>query len=172
MAKQPKTVDGFCFMPPSLRAWMMKSIPEKDFQEDIPWTPMQKPVKDTSFALMTSAGISLKTDPDFDMDREKREPTWGDPSFRKIPQTATEADININHLHINTGYIKKDINVILPINRFREFEEEGIIGKLVPTSYSYYGFQLDPTLLLEETMPEVASHMQKEDVEAVLLTPA
>jgi D-proline reductase (dithiol) PrdB len=172
MANQPKTVDGFCFMPPSLRAWIKKDIPENDFQADIPWTPLQKPLKDTSFALMTSAGISLKTDPVFDMEREKREPAWGDPTFRKIPKTATAADINVNHLHINTDYIKQDINVILPINRFREFAREGVIGRLAPTSYSYYGFQLDPTILLKETMPLVASHMQKEDVEAVLLTPA
>jgi D-proline reductase (dithiol) PrdB len=150
----------------------MKNIPEEGFQGDIPWTAMRKPVKDTSFALMTSAGISLKTDPVFDMEREKREPTWGDPSFRIIPKTATEADINVNHLHINIDYIKQDINVILPINRFREFEQEGLIGRLAPTSYSYYGFQLDPTFLLEQTMPEIASQMQKEGVEAVLLTPA
>lgn len=172
MSTQSKTVDGFYFMPPSLRAWFMKSIPEEDFQGDIPWTAMPKPAKDTTFALMTSAGISMKTEPVFDMEREKSEPTWGDPSFRKIPITATEADININHLHINTDHIKKDINVILPINRFREFEQKGVIGKLAPTSYSYYGFQLDPTILLKETMPEVAEHMRKEDVEAVLLTPA
>jgi D-proline reductase (dithiol) PrdB len=172
MATQPRTVDGFCFMPPSLRAWIMKNIPEEGFQGNIPWTPMHKPIKDTTFSLMTSAGISLKTDPVFDMEREKREPTWGDPSFRKIPKTVTEADINVNHLHINTDYIMQDINVILPVNRFREFEQKGVIGELAPTSYSYYGFQLDPTILLNETLPEVASHMQKEGVEAVLLTPA
>jgi hypothetical protein len=28
---------------------------------------------------MTSAGISMKTDPPFDVAREKREPAWGDP---------------------------------------------------------------------------------------------
>ena len=31
MVNQSKTVDGFCFMPPSLRAWIMKNIPEEDF---------------------------------------------------------------------------------------------------------------------------------------------
>ena len=121
---------------------------------------------------MTSAGISLKTDLPFDMDREKREAVWGDPTHREIPRTATEKDIVVNHLHINTKYIQEDMNVMLPLRRFEEFEREGIIGRLAPTSYSFYGFQLDPRILLEETMPKVASKMKEEGTEAVLLTPA
>ena len=172
MQNAEKVVDGFRFMPPSLGAWIAKDIPNEPFSGDIPWTPLQKPISKTTFALMTSAGISMKTDPPFDVEREKREPEWGDPTSRKIPATASEADIDVNHLHVNTDYIKQDINVILPLKRFQEFEKEGIIGRLAETSYSYYGFQLAyPTKLLEETMPGVASSMKAEGVEAVLLTP-
>ena len=120
---------------------------------------------------MLQVGIEAD-DPPFDVEREMREPAWGDPTSRQIPKTATEADIDVNHLHINTDYIKQDINVMLPLARFREFEQEGIIGRLAPTCYSYYGYQMDPKILLEETMPKVASKMQSEGVEAVLLTPA
>ncbi len=165
-------VNGFRFMPPSLAAWISKGIPAVPFSGRIPWTPLRKPIAATTFALMTSAGISLKTDAPFDVEREKREPTWGDPSSRQIPKTAAEADIDVNHLHINTDYIKQDLNVMLPLQRFREFEQEGIIGRLASTCYSYYGFQLDPTRLLEQTMPAVAARMKAEKVEAVLLTPA
>lgn len=172
MTDTQKVVDGFRFMPPSLRAWMTKDIPSEEFSGDIPWTPLKKPLNETTFSLMTSAGISLKPDPPFDVEREKREPAWGDPTSREIPKTATHADIDVNHLHINTDYIKQDINVMLPSARFQEFEKEGLIGRLAPTCYSYYGFQLEPKVLLEETMPKVAAKMQEEDVEAVLLTPA
>jgi len=167
-----KTVDGFLFMPPSLCAWISKDIPEQPFSGRIPWTPLEKPISQTTFTLMTTAGISMKSDPPFDMEREKREPTWGDPSYREIPRTATEDDIEVSHLHINTTYIKEDINVMLPLKRFQEFEQQGLIGKLAPTCYSYYGFQMDPTALLNETMPKVAERMRQESVEAVLLTPA
>jgi D-proline reductase (dithiol) PrdB len=114
----------------------------------------------------------MKTDAPFDVEREKREPFWGDPTCREIPRNATEADITVNHLHINTDYIKKDMNVMLPLRRFAEFEEEGIIGELAPTCYSYYGFQHDPTELLHKAMPMVVSRMKKEGVDAVFLTPA
>jgi len=171
-SKSRKTVDGFRFLSPSLRAWLSNGIPKKQFSGYIPWTAMEKPVQQTTFSLMTSGGISRKTDPPFDMEREKREPTWGDPTHREIPRDATEADIHANHLHINTDFIKEDMNVILPLRRFAEFEEEGIIGKLAPTCYSYYGFQMDPKVLLEQTMPKVSSQMREEGVKAVLLTPA
>ena len=159
-------------MPPALRAWISKDIPDQPFSGKIPWTPLEKSISETTFTLMTTAGLSMKSDPPFDMEREKAEPAWGDPSYRQIPRTATESDIEVSHLHINTEYIKQDINVMLPLTRFQEFEKEGIIGKLTPTCYSYYGFQLDPTALLNETMPKVADRMRHENVEAVLLTPA
>ena len=171
MSNTPNEIDGFRFLTPSLKAWIGGSIPEEPFSGAIPWSPLKRPVRETTFSLMTSAGISMKSEPPFDMEREKREPTWGDPSKREIPKTASESDIDVNHLHINTNYIKEDINVALPLARFREFEEEGIIGKVAPTCYSFYGFQQDPRKLLEETMPEVAARMKEEGVEAVLLTP-
>ena len=172
MTESAKTVDGFRFMPPALRAWISKDIPDRPFSGDIPWTPLKKPIKETTFTLMTTAGISMKSDSPFDMEREKLEPAWGDPTYREIPRTAAESDIEVSHLHINTEYIKQDLNVMIPLKRFQEFEAEGIIGKLADTCYSYYGFQLDPTALLEETMPKVADRMQEENIEAVLLTPA
>ena len=85
MEQDKKVVDGFRFLPPALKAWINTFIPDEDFKEYIPWTPMTKPVSQTTIALVTSAGISLKIDPPFDMDREKREAIWGDRSYRAIP---------------------------------------------------------------------------------------
>jgi D-proline reductase (dithiol) PrdB len=172
MADAEKIVDGFHFMPPSLRAWLSKDIPKEAFRGYIPWTPLKRPLMETTLSLMTSAGISMKNDPPFDVEREKREPTWGDPTSRNIPRDASQQDIEVNHLHINTDYIKEDMNVILPLMRFKEFEEEGVIGRLAPTCYSFYGFQLNPEELLGKTMPGVASQMHRENVEAVFITPA
>ena len=167
-----KVVDGFRFMPPTLRAWLSKDIPETDYRGEIPWTPLKKPVSRTMFSLMTSAGINLKADPPFDMEREKREPFWGDPTHREIPRDSSQDQIDANHLHVDTSFIKDDINVILPITRFAEFEREGLIGSLAPTCYSFYGYQHDFTVLMEITMPKVAAKMHDEGVEAVVLTPA
>ena len=170
--EEAKIVDGFRFIPPGLRAWIRSSIPEGDLKGFIPWTPMAKPLSQTTLAVVTSAGISLKTDPPFDMEREKKEPTWGDRSYRMIPRGTTEKDVDVNHLHINTNYIKQDINVILPLARMAEFEQEKIIGRLAPTSYSFYGFQWQNIDFLKEAIEPISKKMRLEGVEAVLMTPA
>ena len=170
--EQVKMVDGFRFLPPGLKAWMKTFIPDEDFKGTIPWTPMSKPLNQTTLALVTSAGISLKTDPPFDMEREKKDPLWGDRSFRAIPRGTTEKEIDVNHLHINTNLVKQDINVILPLARMAEFEKEKIIGRLAPTAYSFYGFQWQNTDFLKEAIEPISKMMKDEKVEAVLLTPA
>ena len=170
--EQEKKVDGFRFLPPGLKAWIRTFIPEEDFKGWIPWTPLRKPLNQTVFSLVTSAGISLKADPPFDMEREKREAVWGDRSFRAIPRQTTEGEIVVNHLHINTSYIKQDINVMLPLGRMAELESEGIIGRLAPTAFSFYGFQWQNTDFLKEAMEPISNRMKAEGVEAVLLTPA
>jgi D-proline reductase (dithiol) PrdB len=172
MAKNEKIVDGFRFLPPSLKAWVQLFIEQREYRGPIPWTPLSKPLKEATLALVTSAGISLKTDPPFDMEREKREATWGDRSFRPLPREATEKEIDVNHLHINTGYIKQDINVMLPLARMAELEKEGVIGRLAPTAYSFYGFQWDNTEFLKEAIKPISEKMRVEGVDAVLLTPA
>jgi D-proline reductase (dithiol) PrdB len=171
MDKGEKRVDGYRFIPPSLASWIRTFIPEA-FKGSIPWKPMEKPLGQVSFALVTSAGMSLKTDPPFDMEREKREAIWGDPTYRAIPRETEERDIEVRHLHINTSYILQDMNVLLPLRRMAELEKEGMIGKLAPTSYSFYGFQWQGTNFLEEAIGPISERMRKEGVEAVLLTPA
>jgi D-proline reductase (dithiol) PrdB len=172
MEQGEKTVDGFRFLPPGLAAWVRKFIPDEEFKGFIPWAPLAKPLSRTTLALVTSAGISLKTDPPFDMEREKKEAIWGDHSYRAIPRGTTEKDIEVNHLHIKTDYIKRDINVILPLARMAEFEQEKIIGRLALTSYSFYGFQWQNTDFLEKAIEPISKRMRLEGVEAVLMTPA
>ncbi len=172
MDQAEKKVDGFRFLPPGLKAWVKTFIPDEDFKGYIPWTPMTKPLNRTTLTLVTSAGISLKTDPPFDMEREKREAIWGDRSYRSIPRGTAEKDIDVNHLHINTSYIQQDVNVMLPLARTAEFEKEKIIGRLAPTAYSFYGFQWQNTDFLKEAIEPISKKMKLEGVEAVLMTPA
>ena len=172
MNQPEKIVDGFRFLPPSLGAWIRSTIPSEDYQGDIPWTPLSKPMSEVTFALVTSAGISLKSDPPFDMEREKTEPTWGDPTYRLLPKWINSADINVNHLHINIEYILSDLNVILPLERMEELSEEGVIGNLAPTAYSFYGFQWENTDFLNTAIAPMIDKMKHEGVDTVLLTPA
>jgi hypothetical protein len=172
MNKGEGRVNGFRFLPPGLAAWVRTFIPKEEFSGRIPWTSLLKPLKEATIALVTSAGISLKTDRPFDMEREKKEPLWGDPTYRALPKGTTENDIHVNHLHINLKPILQDINVVLPLTRMAEFEKEGVIGRLAPTAYSFYGFQWQGTEFLKTAIEPMSRTMKEEGVDAVFLTPA
>jgi D-proline reductase (dithiol) PrdB len=172
MKERERPVDGFRFLPPGLAAWFRTFVSSKNFEGPIPWISLTKPLNQSTFALVTSAGISLRAQPPFDMEREKGEPTWGDPTYRAIPRETMEKEIEVNHLHINTKHILEDINVILPLSRMAELEEEGVIGRLAPTSYSFYGFQFQGPGFLETAIAPMSITMKEEGVDAVLLTPA
>ncbi len=164
--------NGYRFLPPSLGAWIRSHIENNRFKGKVPWTPLAKPLTEANVALVTSAGINHKSDPPFDMEREKKEPMWGDPTYRRIPRDTTSADIDVNHLHINTEYIKKDLNVMLPLQRMAELETEGFVGRLASTAYSFYGFQLGGNGFLNTAIKPMAAQMKNEAVDVVLLTPA
>jgi D-proline reductase (dithiol) PrdB len=113
-------------------------------------------------------------DPPFDVERERREPTWGDPTCRVLPTNIRQEGVGVSHLHINPQPVLADVNVVLPIHRFRELAAGGRIGDLAPHAYSLMGFQgfpPDTTAWRETYGPQVARRLKAEGVDCVLLTP-
>ena len=135
----------------------------------IPWAPLGKPLRESCIAMVTTAGVHLKSQPPFNM-----EDPDGDPTFRAFPADADKDDLTITHNYYDHSAADRDINVILPIDRLRELEQEGFIGRIAPTLYSFMGHIDGPHLktLMEETAPEVAERLLREGAEAVVLTPA
>ena len=86
------TVDSYKFLPKSFRAGY-EGTPMQE--SEAVWTPLEKPAGEATVALVTSAGIYLKASQEpFDVEREKREPTWGDPTYRVIPRTTQQSEID------------------------------------------------------------------------------
>jgi hypothetical protein len=164
-------VDSFKFLPGSIAAYYRNLPVQKT--EPVPWAPLKKPLAEARVALVTTAGIYVEgVDPGFDEDGERRNPMWGDPTFRRIPRDVPPDGIGTSHLHINNRDLKSDLNVQLPVHRLAELETEGLIGSLAPTAYSFMGYQMDTREWRERYAPEVAGLMKDEAVDAVLLTPA
>ena len=162
-------VDSFKWLPPSLANYYKNLAFERG---DVPWTPLSKPLSSCRFSLLSTAGIYVKgKQPPFDLERERREPTWGDPSYRAIPRDVRQEEVGVAHLHINPDDIEADMNVALPIQRFLELEASGEIGSLAPTSYSVMGYQLSNDEWREVYGPEIAARMKDEGVDCAFLTP-
>jgi D-proline reductase (dithiol) PrdB len=142
----------------------------------IPWTPLVKPLTECRFGLLTSAGLYQRgVEPPFDVEREKQEPTWGDPTYRRLPAEIQPAEVGVSHLHLNTEDILADFNIVLPIHRFQELVVEGHIGGLAAHAYSFMGYQgFPPDTSAWETPygPQVAQELKAEQVDCVLIVPA
>ena len=165
-------VDPWTFCSPTLEKWIAEQIPERPGYSEIPWTAPTTRLADSKVALLSTAGLSMAGDPPFDMDGERRQPLWGDPSWRRIGADATSTNIEVNHLHIKTDYIREDLNVALPLDRLRELEEDGVVGSVADTHYSTMGYQgADTSVLENESAPEIARSLLDEGVNLLLLAP-
>jgi D-proline reductase (dithiol) PrdB len=164
-------VDSFKYLPRSFRA----GYEGTGVQEETPvWSPLAVPVEDATIAMLTSAGLYLKaSQPPFDVERERREPTWGDPTYRVIPRTARQEEVAAEHLHLNTQDLFIDFNVALPLRAFGQLEADGAIGRLADEHYAFMGFQQRG---LERwrtrSGPEVAQRLKEAGVHALVLAPA
>jgi D-proline reductase (dithiol) PrdB len=149
-----------------MKAWASRQEPG-----EIPFTRLAKPLNECTVALITSAGVARNDDRPFDQEGERRDPWWGDPSYRKIPLGTTEQDIRIYHLHIDPRFGEADLDVVLPMRRLAELAHEGVVGRPAPTHYSTMGYILEPTELVAKTAPAIAACMHDERVDAALLVP-
>ena len=168
----PAPYDPWRFTGSFLARILKSRIPDEPYRGEIPWTPLARPVAQARVALLSTAGLSMRGDAPFDMELERKNPMRGDPSFRRLRSDATSASIEANHLHIDTGYIERDLNVALPLDRLRELAREGAVGAVADTHYSTMGYQGNDTSILEkETAPAIAKAMRSEEVDLAILAP-
>ncbi len=158
-------VDSFKYLPRSIAAYYQTLRVAR--LDPIPWTPVAKPLDQCRFALVTTAGIYDKErEGPFDAEREKREPMWGDPTYRRIGRDVAQDQIGASHLHINNRDILADVNIVLPVNRFAELEHEEVIGSLAAANYSFMGYQPNTSEWRARYAQEVAALLKDEAVDA------
>lgn len=136
--------------------------------EGIPWTPFVKGLSICKVAIVTTAGVHLKSQKPFDMEDKE-----GDPTFREVPRDVPKSSLTITHKYYDHTDADKDINIIFPIDRLFEMKERGEIGGVAELSYSFMGHILGrhTNTLVEETAPEVATRLKNAGIDVVLLTP-
>lgn len=165
------SIDSYRFLDFASRQ-VMKAWAARQEQGDIPFTPLAKPLRECTIALVSTAGIACNNDPPFDQEHERRDPWWGDPSFRVIPLGTTEQDARICHLHIDPRFGQADLDVVLPMRRLTELVQQGIVGRPAARHYSIMGYILDPTVLVQKSAPAIAQLMREDGVDAAALVPA
>lgn len=151
----------------NLYRFFMKAYPVKSYA-NTPITPLNKELTDCRIALITTAGLYLKEQKPYN-----ERIIGGDCSYREIPNTI---DIqSLLHGHRSMVYdasgAKIDVNLVFPLDRFRELEAGGKIGTLNHRHFSFMGSITKPKPLINETAPEVALKLKDDKVDVAFLTP-
>jgi len=163
-------IDGYKFLPKSMIP-QFKAFPYQ--AEDVVKAAPAVPLEKARVALLTSVGMYLRgQQQSFDIERERREPLWGDPTYRLIPRGVARDEIEVAHLHLNPDDIVTDFNIALPLEVFVRFENEGRIGSLTENNYSFMGFQGNSIAAWRDVYgPELAIRLRDERVDLLILAP-
>lgn len=142
-------------------------------ERDPVWAPFEKRLADARIALLTSAGLSLAGEQEpFDLDRERAEPTWGDPTFRVLPHALADKLLTMSHLHVNNTDVLADHNVALPTDVLDDLVADGLIGGPSAWHYSVMGYQeRGARVWRHETAPAIIDLLRDDRVDGVVLAP-
>lgn len=165
-------VDSFAFVPRSFRRLYEEVRPFKG-EGDPVWASFGRRLTDATIAVVTSAGLYVQGRQDaFDIERERREPRWGDPSWRAIPDGVRTNELGMTHLHVNNDDVLADHNIALPTDVLGDLVDEGFVGAITPEHVSVMGFQEEGLdVWRERTAPEVAARLHDHGTDGVVLAP-
>jgi D-proline reductase (dithiol) PrdB len=126
-------------------------------------TPLRKPVAESTVGLFVSCGAQLLEDPPL-LETE-------DISFRLIHRDTPLSKLVLAHKTAVRKWAAEDLNVAYPLDRMKELEVEGVIGRLAHTAVSIVGSIHRFTELIEMTVPAVKQIYDSQGVDLVLLFP-
>lgn len=141
--------------------------------EDEPrWAPFTRRLADARVTFLTSAGLyDAAWQKPFDVERERREPSWGDPGWRRVAHDF-HGDLAMTHLHVNSDDVLADPGVVLPTRALQELVAEGWVGGATAHHASVMGYQQEG---LEDwrrhTGPEIVDMLRDERCDGVVLAP-
>lgn len=165
-------VDSYRFLPRSFVPMYADAQPLADERDPV-WAEFGPRLADSRLALLTSAGLHLAGEQEpFDAERERREPTWGDPTHRVLPDALTTDAIGMTHLHVNPSDVLADHNVALPTDVLHALVDDGVVGSSTPHHVSVMGYQESGLeVWRRETAPAIASLLRDDGADGVVLAP-
>ena len=165
-------VDSYRFLPRSFIPMYSATTPAPGDDGPV-WAPFGKRLAEARIALLTSAGLYLAGEqPPFDGEREKAEPTWGDPTHRVLPAPLDGRDLGMMHLHVNSDDVLADPEIALPLGGLARLVDEGRVGSVAPSHFSVMGYQeagLD--VWRRETAPAITERLRDEGTDGLILAP-
>tara|TARA_B100000519_G_scaffold40451_1_gene30332 strand:- start:726 stop:1121 length:396 start_codon:yes stop_codon:yes gene_type:complete len=130
----------------------------------VPFAPLNKPLSECRVGLVTTSFFERKVDKDAVAGSAKKEP------YAAKCDDAMEGLYNKDLFWDKDTTHTEDLDSYLPINRLREFAEQGRIGSLadrfygVPTDYSHRRTS-------RRDAPQILEYAKEDELDVVLLVP-
>jgi hypothetical protein len=133
--------------------------------DDIPFTPLRKPLAESRVALITTSEMAIRTEDG--APEEVEEDFYGNvyslPSDTPIAQLYSRKDSYDRY-----ATTLDDVDSYLPLTRLREFVAEGRIGSLAPRFHMVYS-QYSQRKTSEVDAPEILRRCVEDEVDVALL---
>ncbi len=153
--------------------------PPKFLFEDGPFTPLDSPVTNARVGLLTTSGHFIAGDDPMpfgvsDMTQEEAVARIGEflvdtPVLSEIPSDTPSSQLRVRHGGYDIRSALKDPNVTFPIDRLHEAKDEGRVGELAKTFFSFPGATAHGRLRKE--LPGWVERIHEEDIDVMLLVP-
>ena len=140
----------------------MRRCPVPMSRRCIPYTPRTRDLRESVVALVTTAGVHLRSQEAFDL--------AGDNSWREMPGDVSASDLMVTHGHYDHRHADQDVNCVFPIDRLRELARAGVIGGVAERHLGFMGYTQALRDLYERVAPEMAKRIERSNADAVLLT--
>lgn len=135
-------------------------------QNGMPETLLAKPLSECKIALLSTAGVHLKTDSPFNLDLHP-----GDHTIRIVPGDAREEDLTVTHMYYDTKSAKKDTTIVFPVRQLKELEQSGVIGAVSDIHIGLYGGIMETGQVEAESIPKVVELFKNKRIDVALLVP-
>jgi len=132
----------------------------------IPWSDAPPDLTRAPVAMITTAGLHLRTDPPF-ADRR-----LGDTSFRVVPRGTQPEQLDLLAPTVDRRYIPGDPEVALPLDALEALHRRGLAGAPAARHISLSGGIVRPLPGLAESAAGIAEILREDRVAGVILLPS
>jgi hypothetical protein len=147
--------------------------------EDRPFTSLAKPLSETAIGLVTSSGHFVSGDDQSGFDQDDMTQDWAiarisdflreTPILSEIPKDLPAEELRVRHPGYDTRSVSRDPGVALPRLSLEQAQEDGRIGRLAQTLYSFVGACSQGRLKNE--LDEWILRWKNQGIEALFLVP-
>ncbi len=140
------------------------------YNEDIPFTPLKKPLSESRVTLVTTASFVLLDEAGNPLEEQRMLGSNELEVFTAPSDWPSDRILSTSEDHDRYQTDMKDVNAFFPTMRMQEFLKEGVFGSL---SKNYY--RTLPNYSHRKTTevdgPEILRQCQEDNVDVALLTP-